>query len=385
MMIFRIILPILFVVHFSFAAKGQLEQCLTERYADIAIFDSTDIVTQSNILYGTSTNLFTNNSTQLFLDVWSPDPSIDPLAERPLILLVHGGSFMAGSRADMNFFCMEYARRGFVAATISYRLGWGCDPNAGIFTCGICGPLAPNVTTAAYCAVQDAHAAMRYLVTNSADFGIDSNWIFAGGVSAGSITALGLTFTDQAEANTYFANSVALAGNIAESGNDLTADFQIKGVVNDCGAVFNTNLIQQGDNIPVISFHDDLDCVVPYNTGNVLSCLGCVAFPVVSGSAVINTRLNQLGICTELNTRQISLNHCSWPALNIVRRSSCFLKRIMCGVCTSSANNDINSSSPCSLLGIEAEDTCASDLNNDGLVNSGDLLILLSEYGIVCN
>lgn len=383
-MILRTILTILFFAHIFVIIQAQSDQCLTDRYADIAVFDSTDIVVENNILYGTSTNLFTNNSTNLFLDVWSPDPSIDPLAERPLILLVHGGSFMAGSRADMNFFCMEYARRGFVAATISYRLGWGCDPNAGIFTCGICGPLANNLTTAVYCAVQDAHAAMRYLVTNSVDFGIDTDWIFAGGVSAGSITALGLSFTDQAEANTYFANSVALAGNIDDAGNEWTADFQIKGVVNDCGAVFNANLIQANENIPVISFHDDLDCVVPYNTGNVLSCLGCNAFPVVSGSAVINTRLNQLGICSELNTRQLSLNHCSWPALNIVRRSSCFLKRIMCGVCTSSANNDINSSSPCALLGIEEEGACASDLNNDGLVNSGDLLILLSEYGIIC-
>jgi pimeloyl-ACP methyl ester carboxylesterase len=380
-------MKVLLAILLNFLLAGvyaQSEQCLVDRYADVALFDSSEVVVYENIMYGNATNLFNNVDTDLYVDVWCPDPSIDELEARPLVVLIHGGSFQGGSRDDMNFYCMELARRGFVAATVSYRLGWGCDPNAGVLTCLACGPLANNLPTAAYNAVQDAHAAVRYLVVNAAQYGIDQNWVFTGGVSAGAITALGLAFTSQQDANTYLPVPVAAAGNIAESGNELVADFSIKGVMNNCGAVFNTAMISAGEDIPVISFHDDGDCVVPYGNGRVLSCLGCTAFPFVSGSSIINNHLNSLGICSELNTRQLSLLHCGWPTMNAIKRTSCFFKRIMCGVCTSSGNSDINVSSPCSVLGIEEQVTCASDLNGDGLVNSGDLLILLSEYGTSC-
>ena len=41
-------------------------------------------------------------------------------------MLVHGGGFIEGNRGQMAGVARSYARRGFVTATISYRL----NPNA---------------------------------------------------------------------------------------------------------------------------------------------------------------------------------------------------------------------------------------------------------------
>jgi hypothetical protein len=367
-------------------AIAQFDYCLGGRYGEQAIFDSSEVVVLEDIQYGNATHLFTGNEVDLMLDVWMPDPALDTEIQRPMLLLIHGGSFMAGSRADMNYYCMEFARRGYVVATASYRLGWGCDPNAGIFTCLVCGPIAAQVKTAAYCAVQDVRAAMRYLAANAEAFGGDPTQLFLGGDSAGAIATLHAATVDQAEAEVYFAPEIALAGGPDNSGNDLPINYVVRGVINNCGAIFNTALLGGGEGVPVISFHDQFDCVVPYAGGNVLSCLGCSAFPYAQGSSSIHSWCAQNGVCTELNTLQNSLLHCSWPALNIIRRSACFMKRTLCGVCTSADNSNTNTYSPCMDLAWPQEDPgiCAADINADGSVNAGDLLIFLSAYGLNC-
>lgn len=360
------------------------QHCDLGRYGTEEVFSSNEIVQHQNIEFAQAQNLFSGNLQSLKLDVWEPNPEIDSESLRPLIVWVHGGSFLAGSRQEMNYFCDEFAKRGFVSATVSYRLGWNCDPNAGILTCAICGSQSSNLLTAAYCSSQDVRAALRYLVNHAEEYGIDPNWIFIGGVSAGSISALSVAFMDQNEANELLPNAVEQAGLLDTSGNDLTETYEIKGVINDCGAVFNSSVIDAEDRIPVISFHDEGDCVVPYGNGRVLSCLGCTAFPLASGSSIIHNRLMELDVCSELNTLQLSLNHCGWPSGNIVKRGACFLKRTMCGVCTSGDNSNTAASSPCGSLSLPDNDSCIADLNFDGVIGTGDLIILLAAYGNVC-
>jgi acetyl esterase/lipase len=76
-----------------------------------------------------------------------------------------------------------FAERGYVVASINYRLGFF--------------PLAPSVDRAGYRALQDAHAAVCYLIANADEFGIDTSNIFAAGTSAGAITALNLAFMEE--------------------------------------------------------------------------------------------------------------------------------------------------------------------------------------------
>lgn len=368
-----------------FAGSSFAQHCIADRYGEQVIFSAEEIEVLSNIPFAEVENTFTGAAQTLNLDVWMPSQEVDALTNRPVIFLIHGGSFLAGNRAEMNGLCLGFAQRGYVAVTLSYRLGWGCDPNAGIFLCAACGPLQGQLRTAVYNAIQDAHAAVRFILSDAASYGIDPDAAFIGGTSAGAITALGTAFLDQAEANTFAPAAEALSGSLFTSGNAIDYTPTFRGVINNCGALPSVSVINEA--LPVISFHDDGDCVVPYASGRVLNCLGCAAFPQVVGSQVIHNTLAAQGVCTELNTQQLSLLHCSWPAGNIVNRASCFLKRTLCDVCTSSTNNANNLFSPCMSLGTDSNtvESCTGDLNNDQIINVADLLIMLSVFGTVCN
>jgi acetyl esterase/lipase len=95
-------------------------------------------------------------------------------APAPAVLCIHGGGFRAGNRDRWNKLCRQLAERGYVAATVSYRL-------------------APTYPFPA--AVQDVKAAVRWMRANAAKYGIDPNRIGTVGDSAGGHLAqfLGVT------------------------------------------------------------------------------------------------------------------------------------------------------------------------------------------------
>ncbi len=328
-----------FLLFLTSAAFGQSQHCLADRYSQDALFDSTEIQITTDVHYATSMRWPGTQMDSLRMDVYQPDPNIDPLEKRPLIVMTHGGSFAAGTRSAMAYYCMEMARRGYVAATISYRLGWNCPVGNGD-PCIICQGEAGKLKVATYRAVQDHRAAMRHLVHNAAEFGIDTSFIFVQGESAGSIASLNSVFWDQSEADAWCPTCVDNVGELDTAGNDLTDTYTIKGVVNHCGAVTNADILD-GHQIPVISFHNDPDCVVPYGTGQVINCLGCSAFYWASGSNSIQARLNINGICTQRHSRQEFLpNHCTYYVQPLLKKSTCFLKDILCGNCSSA--NTVN-------------------------------------------
>lgn len=74
----------------------------------------------------------------------------------------------------MEDYCIGLARRGFVAATIDYRKGWDSS-------------IPTEQVKAGYRVQQDANAALRFAVENADLVNIDTNWMFIGGQSAGSI------------------------------------------------------------------------------------------------------------------------------------------------------------------------------------------------------
>src|SRR5205085_5162516 len=97
---------------FLFEVNYVMSQTCSTRY-DQEIFSSVNIT--SNVNYGSNTTA--GGATQVLkLDVYEPDG--DNLSVRPLIIWVHGGSFIAGTKNDIDVtsLCEHFAKRGYVCA-----------------------------------------------------------------------------------------------------------------------------------------------------------------------------------------------------------------------------------------------------------------------------
>lgn len=117
----------------------------------------------------------------LLLDLYQPVD--DDMARRPAVVWLHGGSFQSGHKGQMAYYARSGARRGFVSATVNYRLRdspWFDYTN----------PNDARGEEAKRDAQHDAQAAVRWLKANADDLGIDPDLIFLAGFSAGGVTAV---------------------------------------------------------------------------------------------------------------------------------------------------------------------------------------------------
>ena len=104
-------------------------------------------------------------------------PENDDDAPHPAVLLIHGGGWIGGMRAQLNWYGKKFAERGYVAMTIDYRrmFRW-------VFP---------------HC-LHDAKSAVRWLRLHADELHIDEERIFALGNSAGGhlCTMLAATWPD---------------------------------------------------------------------------------------------------------------------------------------------------------------------------------------------
>lgn len=215
-----------------------------------------------------STKLFnigkTLNERELDLNLDLYFPKGDTLTRRPLVVLAHGGAFYYGSKDDkaITRWCRHLASMGYVAASIDYRLGFL--------------PSRVSIGRAGYRAVQDAHAAMRFLVAHQEDYGIDTSMMFVGGTSAGAITMLNLVFmnNDNRPVYTHEGRHRDL-GTIETGGNDAEASFRVRGIVDMWGAIPDT-VMMRGHSEPIMAFHGDADNIVPYGNDYPFQVAGVV-------------------------------------------------------------------------------------------------------------
>lgn len=104
---------------------------------------------------------------ELQMDIYRPK---DPWGDLPGIVCIHGGGWANGNRSNHGNLAKALAARGFVAATISYRLSGEAPFPA---------------------AIEDCKAAVRFLRSQANQLGIDRDHIGAIGLSAGGhLTAL---------------------------------------------------------------------------------------------------------------------------------------------------------------------------------------------------
>ena len=279
-----------------------------DRFTEIDYFSSSQIDSATNVIYGTAID-YQGNSTYLELDIYFPKGSFDTLALRPFVLMIHGGGFVAGDKDDRKTECITLAQRGYVAATINYRLGW----NTGL-----------QKIQAIYRAHQDAHASLRYLVANYNAYGIDTNWMFIGGSSAGSITANNAIYTSQSEWNVIYPGIENLLGSLDTSGNIYTNSFDIKGMFNNWGAV-PINSMQPNEMVPQIAFHGELDPTIDIDTATSLI-----------GSRSIHYALISNGICSDITIDTVGLHGIFTNQAGAIFRASkasCFFRSVFCNDC----------------------------------------------------
>jgi len=197
--------------------------------------------TLSSLSYGHAVGLDGILQPQL-LDIYRP-PVLDTVVSRPLILFIHGGGFLSGSRIGGfgAWVATEMARRGYVAASIDYRLGIDS------------GRTDADYRKAFLRAVQDVRAAIRFMKDRAVTFGVDTQQVFLMGSSAGAMAALGAACLSPEE----------IGASAADSPNGSSA--MVQGIINCWGAVTGLSLIGRGKT-PVFSIHGDMDRTVPYDS-----------------------------------------------------------------------------------------------------------------------
>ena len=166
----------------------------------------TDVIVESDVIYGENFTVITGAPVleDLMMDIYMPDESRDTeVAMRPLIIMAHAGSFLPkglntlpfGNRKDSSLveMCTQFARRGWVAVSMNYRLGWN--------------PLATDqegkastIMNAVYRSAQDARTCVRFFQEDAATenaYNVDTTKITVGGSNSGGYTALAAGYLDK--------------------------------------------------------------------------------------------------------------------------------------------------------------------------------------------
>jgi len=234
------------------------------------------------------------------MDIYTADG--DTEINRPVILYLHGGSFYGGDKAmiDCVDFCESMAKRGYVTASLNYRLATN-----------IIGFLTSNETQyeTVLKAVYDAKAAVRYFrkdFANGDSYGIDPNTIFAGGYSAGGVIAIHQAYIDNIidlpsiatdnNGNSFNVQSIAnnVGGTYAIEGDAGNYGYssEISGVISFAGGINDINWIDNLDE-PLVSIQGDADVIVNYNCG---PGQGVATILTLCGTAEMHPQADAVGL-----------------------------------------------------------------------------------------
>jgi len=124
---------------------------------------------------------------------------------KPLVIMAHGGSFYLGTpkTPTMIATCTEFAKRGYVAASIQYTLtdAWKLIDSL-------------HMIDVVMKAIGDGKAAIRWFrqdAGNGNQFQIDPSQIFVGGNSAGGVLMTNLAFVDETDDLPNHMDSIIMA------------------------------------------------------------------------------------------------------------------------------------------------------------------------------
>ena len=243
------------------AAVAQGQRYRDEVFASVAV--------TADIAYGRAVDEHGEMET-LRLDLY--EPAGDTEAARPAFVWIHGGGFSSGDKAGL-FEAMlagRFAKRGYVVASINYRLREG-----EYYGFGVGDPRLPQVIADAQ---HDAQAAVRWLRANAAAYRVDAGRVAVGGFSAGAITAL------------YVSYNSADPGQSGNPGYPSNTSACV-----DVAGGMDVALMEAGEP-PVLVVHGTADTTVPY-----------------SGALDIVARAQEVGVTAEFHPVE-GAGHLVWSA-----------------------------------------------------------------------
>ena len=219
---------------FTFAVKATEVPPIPQGYADeqavktailfgqIKLIDAEDVSTPDNVEEILDIEYGIGGERKLQLDLYLPKGRTKAT---PAIIFIHGGSWKGGERSDMKFYCMKFAEKGYVTATVTYRLTGEAPFPA---------------------AVHDVKCVVRWLRANAAKYQVAPERIVVSGNSAGGHLSMMVGYSDDPSlegsgGNNGVSSRVCAVVNFYGP-TDLTTDFAKKqGVLKDFmgGKTFN--------------------------------------------------------------------------------------------------------------------------------------------------
>ena len=193
----------------------------------------------------------------LLMDVYQP--SGDSLVDRPIMIAMSGGGFVGMDRLNVEPIARTFARRGYVAVSIDYRV-LGRQPLDG-----------DELAIAGTQAVHDLYGAVRFLRAEASginQFGTNANQIFVSGESAGGVIAAIAATLDPTDtiSLTVVADYLAANGGVyGEVGDNDAQASAIQGAMPLSGAILELASVD-ANSAPMYAAHEELDPVVPCGT-----------------------------------------------------------------------------------------------------------------------
>jgi acetyl esterase/lipase len=203
--------------------------------------------------YQIHANIHYDHFPETVLDILQP--SAPSLADRPGVIIIHGGGWVEGKKEDMlELYCLPFVRRGMVVANIEYRLASSAPAPA---------------------AVNDVLKAAQWFQDHAAEYKVDRKRIIATGGSAGGHLAL---MTAMTPASADLGPSIKIAAVIDFFGIADVAD-QLAGAHQQpyalawipeqpdrmelAGRLSPLTYVRKGLP-PILVLHGDADSTVPY-------------------------------------------------------------------------------------------------------------------------
>ena len=293
------------------------------RYKD-EIF--TEVTVTENVQYGANIGIITQAPVleNLMMDVY--EPTGDTETDRPVVVMLHTGSFLpaiangqpTGDKSDFAIVeaCKNYARRGYVAVAVNYRLGWNPVSTSEDVR-------RSTLIQAAYRGLQDTKTAVRFLRKSAAEdgnpYGVGEQFV-VGGYGTGGYLSLAMATLNDYDSELLMPKFIdssqetidefgqpmpyiipSVLGNFEATDNAMICvanhvgySSEVDMVFNAGGALPDISWLDAGE-VPIASMQNILDPDAPYAEGNVIVPTTGEFVIVAHGSQIVQETANAYG------------------------------------------------------------------------------------------